>query len=189
MSNATTIIETDNSALKQYEFPELSEMLPACVEEVVGKLIHHPEIKRFGKTCHQKRDIGKKQLAPSIPLTSNLQSLLQFVNKEFRAEFNGILVNYYENGNETIGAHSDDERNLDSVGLVSISYRATRKFRIRHKFSKKIAVDIGLESGMVLHMAGKFQQEFTHEIPKETRVSDTFKSKGVQDSGILLRKK
>ena len=148
MITATTIIETDNSTLKQYEFPELVEILPACVEEIAGKLIHHLEIKRFGKTFHQNRDIGffsddsigyhySGQLAPSIPLTSNLQVLLQFVNKEFGAEFNGILVNYYENGNETIGAHSDDERNLDSVGVVSVSYGATRKFRIRHKSTKK----------------------------------------------------
>ena len=64
--------------------------------------------------------------------------------------------------------------------VATISYGATRKFRIRNKQTKQIVLDYPLETGTLLIMQGEFQSEFTHEIPKELtihnpRISITFR--------------
>lgn len=55
-------------------------------------------------------------------MTSNLNLLLKLINEIYKSEFNSILINRYSSGNEYIGAHSDDEKNLDKTGVVAISY-------------------------------------------------------------------
>ena len=98
----------------------------------------------------------------------------------FKADFNGVLVNLYENGLDSIGSHSDDEKYLDPIGVVCISWGESRIFRIRNKKTKEIIADIPTESGKIIIMGGDFQKEFTHEIPceknkKNPRVSFTFR--------------
>jgi alkylated DNA repair dioxygenase AlkB len=152
--------------------------------EIYDKLIKNPPITVYGKTAYQHRSIGffsnesvgykySGQMAKSQSLTPNLTELLNLVNKLYNASFNGILVNRYDDGNDYIGAHSDDESALDDIGVVCISYGAVRKFRIRDKITKDIIKDIPTEQNMFLHMGGEFQKEFTHEIPVEKKVKGT----------------
>ena len=188
-----TVIQTTRSALLKWKFED-PELLKQCCEEVKPKLLEKPEIRVYGKICHQNRNIGffsdesigykySGQLAPSQPLTPALKSLIEHINQATQSNFNGILVNEYLDGSNSIGAHSDDESGLGKNGVVGISVGATRKFRIRHKKSKQIydkQNEIFMESGDVIHMKGDFQKEFTHEIPvekkiKEGRISFTFR--------------
>jgi alkylated DNA repair dioxygenase AlkB len=109
-----------------------------------------------------------------------LSHLLQFVNSKFSADFNGILVNKYPDGTHYIGKHSDDEKSLSQIGVVSISFGAVRKFRIRDKNTSRIVADIPTTSKEIWVMGGDFQKEFTHEVPiekriKESRISFTFR--------------
>lgn len=64
-------------------------------------------------------------LAKSIPLTPSLEKLLALVNAYHHTEFNGILVNEYVNGSDYIGPHSDEERCLDKIGVIAVSYGAS----------------------------------------------------------------
>ena len=188
-----TVIQTPRSELLKWKFED-TELLKQCCEEVKSKLIEKPEIRVYGKICHQNRNIGffsdvsigykySGQLAPSQPLTPALKSLIEHINQATQSNFNGILINEYLDGTNSIGAHSDDESGLGKNGVVGISVGATRKFRIRHKKSKQIydkQNEIFMESGDVIHMKGDFQKEFTHEIPiekkiKEGRISFTFR--------------
>ena len=177
-----TLLKTELSFLTTQYLPE-PDVLEQCVSEVQDKLLVKPPIVLFGKVCHQQRDIGffsdtskgyyySGQLASSQPLTAGLKSLLDTVNALYKAEFNGILVNRYTNGSDYISAHSDDESKLDKVGVVSVSYGGVRTFRIRDKKTKAIVVDVPMVSGLLVHMGGYFQREFTHEIPPEKRVKD-----------------
>ena len=185
-------IQTERSYLGIFSFPEGKEtLLNLCVDEVEGKLLKNPPIVVFGKQAFQHRSIGffsnesegyrySGQLAKSQLLSPNMSELLSVVNDMFTAKFNGILVNRYENGEDTIGAHSDDERYLDPVGVVCVSWGESRTFRIRNKETKKIVEDIPTKSGQIIIMAGDFQKEFTHEIPcenkkKNPRISFTFR--------------
>jgi alkylated DNA repair dioxygenase AlkB len=106
----------------------------------------------------------------SKPFSQGLKYLLEYINTKFGAMFNGILVNYYVDGNEYIAKHSDDEKTLDDTGVIMVSYGAIRKFRIREKKTNKIVKDVLTEPNKIIQMSGNFQKEFTHEIPVEKKV-------------------
>lgn len=179
------LIKTDRSALITYDLePEIIALLEQCVQEVDSELDHHPEITIFGKICHQKRSVGfysdtsvgynySSTLTPSKTMKPCLRELLIYVNDKFDAAFNGILINKYDDGEEYIGKHSDDERGLQhKCGVIAMSYGAVRKFRIRDKFTGKKILDVPTEQNKIIQMAGNFQREFTHEIPVEKKVNE-----------------
>lgn len=180
-----SLIKTEESALVTHEVErEIMELLEKCVQEVDSELDYRPEIRIFGKICHQKRSIGfysdksvrynySSTLAPSKTMKPCLRELLIYVNDKFDAAFDGILINKYENGKEYIGKHSDDERGLQAkCGVIAISFGDVRKFRIRDKFTGDIILDAPTESNKIIHIAGNFKREFTHEIPVEKKVNE-----------------
>jgi alkylated DNA repair dioxygenase AlkB len=180
-----TLIQTASSQLNTYELEEeIMALLEQCVHEVDSELDYHPEIKIFGKICHQKRSIGfysdtsvgynySSTITPSKEMKPCLIELLGYINNKFDASFNGILINKYESGEEYIGKHSDDERGLQpTCGVIAMSFGAVRKFRIRDKITGKIVLDVPTEQNKIIQMAGHFQKEFTHEIPVEKKVKE-----------------
>jgi len=83
--------------------------------------------------------------------------------------WNAVLANYYRDGNDSVGWHSDDERELgpqrDDVAIASLSLGATRRFLMRHrKGEARRALD--LCDGSLLVMRGTTQQHWRHALPK-----------------------
>jgi len=166
------------------------DLLTKCIEEIDSKLEDNPEIILYGNVCKQHRSVGffsnesigykySGKLMISQPLFEHLNILLNTINSMIGSNFNGILINKYNDGGDYIGAHSDDESNLDQICVVSISYGAERIFRIRDKLKNIVHEEKTKHCG-ILHMGGNFQSIYTHEIPKqmkvkETRISFTFR--------------
>ncbi len=178
-----TLIKTENSALIIHELdPEIVQLLEQCVNLVDDELDEHPEIMVYGKICHQQRSVGfysdtsigynySTTITPSKKMKPCLTQLLIFVNQKFNANFNGILINKYNNGLEYIGKHSDDEKALlSNCGVIAMSFGASRIFRIRHKNTRRIICDLPTQSNQIIQMAGHFQKEFTHEIPVQKKI-------------------
>jgi alkylated DNA repair dioxygenase AlkB len=176
-------LQTEKSFLGHVKFED-EKLLEQCVNDIVGKLEIKPPVYIFGRICKQQRNIGffsdvsigyrySGNISKSKPLTKSLKDLLCFVNTTLQADFNGILVNEYPDGNHYIGKHSDDEKALSKIGVVSISYGASRVFRIRDKTSGKIMLDIPTRSDELLIMGGDFQREFTHEVPKSLKIKNS----------------
>ena len=182
--NDTTIPMEDgkSSFIRTFQFPD-PLLLASCVDAVSSKLLHNPPIVVYGKPGVQHRDVGffsatkthykySGQLMPSQQPCPFLAALLAEMNQLFGTSFNGILVNRYNDGHDYIGAHSDDEFIDPVAGVVSLSFGAERIFRIRDKKTKAILRDTWLSSGLVFQMGGPhFQTNFTHEIPKQTKLS------------------
>lgn len=195
--NNEYVIRTNKSFLKKFNLSDLQDclidqsLLDACVYDINDKLDIKPHIIVCNKQVNQQRDVGffsdksigyyyTHSLAKSKPMTMNLDLLLDLINEMFGANFNGILINRYSSGLEYIGAHSDDEKNLDASGVIAISYGGERTFRIRDKKTKQIVENIPMKNLDILHMGGNFQKEFTHEVPLtkkiiEPRYSFTFR--------------
>jgi len=155
-------------------------LLEQCISDVTPLLLERPEIIVFGKVRRQQRYVGffsntscgyhySNKLMKSISMTDALSELLQTVNQLFVTDYNGILVNKYMDGNDCIGAHSDDESGLDMSGVIAISYGAERTFRIRSKSDNKIIVDIPTKNCGIIQMGGDFQKLYKHEIPVQKR--------------------
>lgn len=109
----------------------------------------------------------------ALPLPDTLAPLLQWANSvllpsmQFTNAFNQVLVNYYMNGLQYIGKHSDDERQLiKGSPIFSASFGQERVFRIRNKTDGSIIEDVLLKDGTFILMCGNMQKEFTHEVPK-----------------------
>ena len=179
----TEIISTDSSSLVIHSLKDNSYIVDNSVCDIKSLLNDYPEIIVYGKKCLQRRSIGffsdeslgykySGKIEKSQPLTKNLKLLLNYINKKFESDFNGILVNKYNNGNDYISDHSDNEKEISDKGVISVSYGAVRKFRIRNKLTKKIVKDIPTENYQIIEMAGNFQKEFLHGIPIEKKVKD-----------------
>lgn len=116
------------------------KLLKKCIKDVENTLLVKPEIHIHGRTVNQSRDVGfysdvvkgyhySGRLMESQPLTKNLRRILRYVNKRYKSNYNGILINRYR-GKDKIGKHSDDERNymmITSTGHVSMRYRVDSK--------------------------------------------------------------
>ena len=108
----------------------------------------------------------------SDPLPDLLKPFLKWINRLDYGKFNQFLLNWYENGENYIGSHADDEKQLvPNSPIVTITLceeGLVRVFRVRDKKTKKIVQDIETPNGIVLVMGGHFQKEFKHEIVKMT---------------------
>jgi len=136
----TTLIKTNRSFLNVFTFDD-HELIMRCIEEVEHQLLITPPIKIYERTCYQQRNVGffsdtsngyyySNQLMVSKPTSYATSQLLKLINERFNADYNGILVNKYENGNNYISKHSDNEASLGNIGVLCISFGAVRNFRI-----------------------------------------------------------
>ncbi len=116
----------------------------------------------------------KKRLAKEIEST-DISEL-----KESKNDYNMCLVNWYPDGAHYIGPHSDDEKQL-VVGssIASLSWGATRKFKLKAKYTSGLDLDIVLEDGDLVIMGGDCQKTHKHSVPKckcdEERINFTFR--------------
>ena len=104
----------------------------------------------------------------------------QLAALRINANFNSCLLNYYPSGDEGMGYHADDEKELGNQPIIaSLSLGATRKFFFKHKKTQD-KIELYLESGQLIVMHGDTQEYWKHTITKtktvnEGRISLTFR--------------
>lgn len=113
--------------------------------------------------------------------TSTLLDLKNKIETLTGSFYNSALLNYYRTGNDSMGWHSDDEKELgQNPNIASLSFGATRKFQFKHKTIPKSIININLESGSLLIMKNETQHNWLHQIPKvklaEPRINITFRN-------------
>lgn len=113
--------------------------------------------------------------------TSDLLKIKESIEKLSDSSFNSCLLNLYHGGDEGMGWHSDDEKELDAQSsIVSVSFGANRKFSFRHKLDKE-KISLTLESGSVLMMQPPTQEYWSHsllttKVATLPRINLTFRS-------------
>ncbi len=150
-----------------------------------------PEVKVFGKVHAIPRlqgwmaDSGVSYQYSGLtlgeaPWHEQVSQLRQQINEEHKTDFNSALLNYYRNGDDKMGWHADDERELGYEPTVAIvSLGQVRTLKVRNN-TTKVVTDVQLESGSLLVMKPGFQSHFQHQIPvrkkiNEGRISLTFR--------------
>lgn len=136
----------------------------------------------FGRNITTKRKVGwygdspyaytySKSTKMALPWIKELLELKSIIEKKTKETYNSCLLNLYHNGDEGMGWHSDDEKELKENGAIaSLSLGAERKFKFKHKSSNQ-TVDILLESGSLLLMQEKTQAYWLHCLPKTKKIS------------------
>ncbi len=116
-----------------------------------------------------------------IPFTESLITLKRKVETQAGVAFTTALLNYYRDGQDSNGWHSDDEPELGKNPVIaSVSLGVKRPFKLRRKDNKSETHKILLEHGSLLLMAGEMQHNWQHQLPKSTiikeaRVNITFR--------------
>ena len=104
------------------------------------------------------------------PWLIELRELQARLAERLNLSFNSVLLNYYRNGQDSMGWHSDDEPELGPEPVIaSISLGVTRRFRLQHKKTKQ-SYGLDLEHGSLLLMSGPTQRHWRHQIPKTKTV-------------------
>ena len=85
-------------------------------------------------------------------------------------KFNSVLANLYRDGNDSMGLHSDDEKELGIKPVIaSLSLGESREIYFKHK-NKKLNLIIPQASGQLIVMHGKTQEYWKHEIKKTKKI-------------------
>ena len=80
---------------------------------------------------------------------------------------NGVLLNYYRDGQDSMGWHSDDEVELGrNPHIVSLNLGGSRRFDLRRKGHNRIEHSLLLNQGSLLVMGGPTQHYWQHQIAK-----------------------
>ena len=143
-----------------------------CAHESIrlfGKWILQPRLTAlYGEDQARYRYSGIEMKA--APWTLSLRKILERIEPIAGARFSIVLLNFYRNERDSMGWHSDNERELGTDPVIaSVSFGVTRRFSFRHRTERKLRTSIDLEAGSLLLMRGKSQEAWQHAIPKETR--------------------
>jgi len=140
------------------------------------------KIRMFGKWINQPRmtafygDVEKSYTYSHLKMEPEpwIEELLEIKGKlaEFlNLEFSSVLMNLYRDGNDSMGWHSDDEPELGvNPEIASVSFGASRQFKLRHRQDSSLQKKVCMESGSLLVMKGNTQHYWQHSIPKEKKV-------------------
>ncbi|MGN7723539.1 alpha-ketoglutarate-dependent dioxygenase AlkB family protein [Chitinophaga sp. 22620] len=135
----------------------------------------------FGKTVMQPRltawygDEGKAYSYSGItmhpqPWTDALLAIKARVEAAAGHEFNSALMNFYRNGQDSMGWHRDNESSLGLNPVIgSVSFGAVREFQFRHYMNRSLKRAVLLTHGSVLIMAGATQHFWQHALPKTAK--------------------
>ena len=106
-------------------------------------------------------------------LPQSLETIRRRVQERLLTPFNGVSLNYYRDGTDSVAWHSDHNEELiadPTVALVSLG--ATREMWFRTKAVPRTQLRCALEPGSVLSMTGDAQLIWEHHIPKVNRPTD-----------------
>jgi alkylated DNA repair dioxygenase AlkB len=96
-------------------------------------------------------------------------------------KFNSVLANLYRDENDSMGLHSDDEKELGiNPVIASLSLGESRDLYFKHKNIKK-SLNIPQKNGQLIVMHGETQKYWKHGIkkikkPKKPRINLTFRN-------------
>ena len=109
-----------------------------------------------------------------------LDNLIKRVSCFLKLDFNGVLLNYYRDGNDSVSWHRDDEKQLgNKINLATLSLGTARPFLLRNTSSRKTQ-KLVLQNGSLFLMRHPFQRHYHHCLPKamnikKIRISITFR--------------
>ncbi len=150
--------------------------------KMFGKLIDQPRLTAFYGDTNKEYSYSGIVMKP-LEWNDDLFFIRNRVEDVAKIKFTSVLLNYYRDGKDSMGWHSDDEKELGQNPVIgSVSFGESRVFQMRHKFRKDIKkVDIALTNGSFLLMKGTTQHFWQHQIPKtnralESRINLTFRN-------------
>ena len=106
----------------------------------------------------------------ALPAHLPLAEMLVRVQQKVSAPYNGIGLNLYRDGNDSVAMHGDKLHTLvEGHPIALVSLGAPRRMLIRAKDGKRATLAVELEPGSLLCMSHASQFTHEHGIPKTRR--------------------
>jgi alkylated DNA repair dioxygenase AlkB len=157
-----------------YGPPEADRLFEACYRTLAWQ---EEAVLIFGKACKVPRLMcwyGDPEAIyrysgiehRPLPWTRELAAVKAEIESTGGYVFNSVLANLYRDERDSMGYHADNEKELGiNPAIASLNLGDSRLFRLRHK-KRWQNLDIVLEHGDLLLMAGALQHHWLHALPK-----------------------
>lgn len=188
----TRLIELKNAQLvfiqSFYEKEAADQLLKELIQTIAweqgeitiyGKKVLEPRLTAwYGDAETDYTYSGKTQTStpwtPTLLAVKNKIEQLTFddaiKNSITRNHYNAVLLNYYRNGLDSMGFHSDNEKKMGvNPTIASLNLGESRRFIFRRRDNKNDKFEILLTHGSLLIMAGEMQHYWQHAVPKEPK--------------------
>lgn len=134
--------------------------------KIFGKLLPQPRLTALYGIKDQSYTYSNLTLNP-LKFTQELLEIHQKLKEFTNINFTHCLANLYRDGNDSMGWHADDEKELgENPVIASVSLGATRRFQLKHRADPTLKYQLELEHGSLLLMAGTTQHFWKHQLPK-----------------------
>jgi alkylated DNA repair dioxygenase AlkB len=161
------VSESFSDILKEVDF--LSDEESAIV--MMGKKINIPRKQcGYGDEGTSYKFSGVKVEGKTWSDVPILNTIKEYIHEKLKIPVNFVLVNFYQNGDNYIGYHCDDEKDLDGkYPIVSLSLGEERDFLLKNKITGKTHKQV-LHDNSCLLMIPPCQQLYKHSLPKRKKV-------------------
>jgi len=134
-----------------------------------GKQVMQPRLTAWYADVGLSYTYSKTTFQPML-WTPILEELKHILSTRINVPFNSVLCNLYRNGNDSMGWHSDDEKELGLDPIIaSLSFGVERKFSLRHK-QTRLTESLTLSHGSLLIMKPGCQAIYRHAVPKTRKL-------------------
>ena len=120
---------------------------------------------------------GHKVNAKSWSTDGKIEKILRYIKNRlestFRTKLNYVLINKYANGDEYIGYHKDNQKDLGKTPKIfGISLGATRQIYFKYDIGGEV-VKINLPNNSLVIMNDPTNKKWKHSIPKKPKITHT----------------
>lgn len=183
-TNTQNILYQDGIAL-YYEKAIPENQIKQLFDELFNNISWENErVIMFGKEIITKRKVAfysdpsiaytySSRTKIGLPWKETLIILKNIVESVTKEKYNACLLNLYHNGEESMGWHCDNEKEIvANSSIASLSIGASRKFSFKHKVTKE-TISIQLGNGSLLEMKGTIQEHWWHSLPKSKKITES----------------
>jgi alkylated DNA repair dioxygenase AlkB len=175
---------TAPKVLFERDFLEDEDLLYSLL---VGNIVWDTRMRARKTACFGQAYAYSGISYPTVPMHPALAPIAERLATRIGHPFNNCLLNFYENGDATMGFHSDSEEEIaegTGVAIVSVGAERTLTFRSRQDRTAEFAYP--LPGGSLLYMPPGIQEEWRHGVPKQEgvgggRISLTFRQLREED--------
>ncbi|WP_338814300.1 alpha-ketoglutarate-dependent dioxygenase AlkB [Bernardetia sp. Wsw4-3y2] len=173
---------------REFEKEKLSEINFATINwthnqiKIFGKLLFEPRFSAWYGDEEAAYSYSGLKLKPNpwneklLFIKEKIEKLIEEVEKIQNKEslkFNSVLLNWYRDGQDSMGWHSDNEKELGQNPVIaSVNFGVPRRFLLRQINNKSHKLEFYLTNGSLLIMAGQIQHFWQHAVPKESKINE-----------------
>ena len=148
--------------------------------KIFGKELMQPRLTAlFGESETSYTYSGLKM--EPVPFPEYILKIKDSCEKVCDTNFNICLANLYRDGQDSMGWHADNEKELGKDPVIaSVSLGAERIFHLKHNEDKNLKYKKRLQHGSLFVMSGSTQKFWKHQLPKtklpvKPRINLTFR--------------